>query len=246
MDNDLTSAHAMISSDLAAIKKDIGFLGLVLQASIGHHQAIAKSTQHVIEETRQDRVLARLWFRRMEDRRESIAPNHAKTLRWALEPPNDIGSWDDLQAWLRSGSGIYWISGKAGSGKSTLIKYLYTHRRTSTILSEWASGGRYLLCNFFFSNLGSDQQKTQEGLSRTLLYQILSVNRSLIQNAFPNMWREIQEAEPRRKGGLEVAGVAGEVSLPSLAETRYAFGIIARSTSSLGRCCFSLTASTSL
>jgi hypothetical protein len=31
--------------------------------------------------------------------------------------------WDDFGEWLRSGSSVYWISGKPGSGKTTLVKY---------------------------------------------------------------------------------------------------------------------------
>lgn len=32
---------------------------------------------------------------------------------------------DSIAEWLESGSGVYWISGKAGSGKSTLMKHLF-------------------------------------------------------------------------------------------------------------------------
>jgi chromosomal replication initiation ATPase DnaA len=40
--------------------------------------------------------------------------------------------------WLSSGVGIFHISGKLGSGKSTLMKYLFNHPRTETELSKWA------------------------------------------------------------------------------------------------------------
>ncbi|KAH6887618.1 prion-inhibition and propagation-domain-containing protein [Thelonectria olida] len=236
INENFSSTHSMISDDLAAIKKDIGRLKIVLEASVGHHQAIAGSTQQALDKTRQDRILQRLWFRKIDDRSESITPNHEKTLRWALKPPNDADSWDDLPAWLRSGSGIYWVSGKAGSGKSTLMKYLRTRQRTKAILSEWANGGRVLMCHFFFSNLGSDEQKTQEGLSRTLLYQILARNRSLVQDALPNMWKEILDSELLgRRGDL---GSTQDVGLPSAVETRRAFEVIAESAATIGRICF--------
>lgn len=41
-------------------------------------------------------------------------------------------------AWLRDGDGIFYISGKLGSGKSTLMKYLSDHTRTKEHLREWA------------------------------------------------------------------------------------------------------------
>ncbi|KAH7176930.1 prion-inhibition and propagation-domain-containing protein [Dactylonectria macrodidyma] len=235
-DDDFNSAHSMIRDDLAAIKKDIKRLKIVLEASFDRHQAIAESTQHVLDKTRQDRILQVLWFRKIEDRAESITQNHKKTLRWALKPPDDAASWDDLPAWLRHGTGIYWISGKAGSGKSTLTKYLRFHQSTKSLLSEWANGGHLLICHFFFSNLGSDEQKTQEGLSRTLLYQILARNPSLMQEALPNMWKEILESECRESRGD--IGAPQSIELPSAAETRRAFEVITGSTAKIGRLCF--------
>ena len=49
-----------------------------------------------------------------------------------------------LQNWLSSGTGVFHISGKAGSGKSTLMKLLCTHRRTHELLRSWA-GDRKLI-----------------------------------------------------------------------------------------------------
>ncbi len=34
-----------------------------------------------------------------------------------------------LWTWLRSGNNVFHISGKAGSGKSTLMKFLANHKR---------------------------------------------------------------------------------------------------------------------
>ena len=40
--------------------------------------------------------------------------------------------------WLSSGNGIFHVSGKPGSGKSTLMKFLYDHPRTKEELEKWA------------------------------------------------------------------------------------------------------------
>ncbi|KAG8158623.1 hypothetical protein KVR01_011745 [Diaporthe batatas] len=45
---------------------------------------------------------------------------------------------DDFIAWLEHDHGIFHISGKPGSGKSTLMKYLYKHNRTMNHLRTWA------------------------------------------------------------------------------------------------------------
>jgi predicted ribosome quality control (RQC) complex YloA/Tae2 family protein len=47
-----------------------------------------------------------------------------------------------LLNWISSGARIFHISGKLGSGKSTLMKYLCDHDRTKSLLKEWA--GKFL------------------------------------------------------------------------------------------------------
>jgi hypothetical protein len=41
-------------------------------------------------------------------------------------------------SWLSSGEGIFHISGKLGSGKSTLMKFLCEHKHTKVELQKWA------------------------------------------------------------------------------------------------------------
>jgi hypothetical protein len=43
-----------------------------------------------------------------------------------------------LRTWLAEGNGIFHISGKLGSGKSTLMKYLCDSDRTVNLLKQWA------------------------------------------------------------------------------------------------------------
>ncbi|CZR56191.1 uncharacterized protein PAC_06079 [Phialocephala subalpina] len=71
------------------------------------------------QEECEETILDLLAFRGMDERYEDIAEAHAQTFRWIYESP-EPGFTD----WLRSGQEIYWISGKAGCGKSTLMKYL--------------------------------------------------------------------------------------------------------------------------
>jgi hypothetical protein len=47
-----------------------------------------------------------------------------------------------LLNWISLGARIFHISGKLGSGKSTLMKYLCDHDRTKSLLKEWA--GKFL------------------------------------------------------------------------------------------------------
>lgn len=133
MDDDY--ARVMTDQDVNTIR-DLRKLKILREASSGCQKAIVDSTEHAIRERCKDRILTKLWFRRIDDRRENITTAHSNTLQWALYPKGEDFPWHDLSAWLRSGSGIYWISGKAGSGKSTLMKHLYLENRVRDLLSH--------------------------------------------------------------------------------------------------------------
>jgi hypothetical protein len=65
-------------------------------------------------------ALQALRFKSMTYRHETIAEAHCRTFEWIFQDRDIEGnSWSKFSEWLESGSGIYWIKGKAGSGKST-------------------------------------------------------------------------------------------------------------------------------
>lgn len=220
--------NRMMDDEDVRYVKGLPKLNMLLDASRGSQNSIAESAQQAITKTLGDRILATLWFRRIDERRESISEAHFQTLQWVFEPPTLDYPWDDLVEWLSHGTGIYWVSGKAGSGKSTLMKHIYSTQRTHDLLKEWAGEEPIHVGHFFFMTLGTADQKTQEGLARTLLYQILSFNPSLIPEALPNMWRELYNNMHKDECAIE---------LPSLAEIKYAFRIISNSTERLGKVC---------
>ena len=95
-------------------------------------------------------------------------------------PHTQAPLWHDFAWWLKSGHGVYWVNGKAGSGKSTLMNHICCHKRRRELLQEWSSDRRLLTPSFFFWNSGSRQQKTIDGLLRSLIYQMLNECRQLI------------------------------------------------------------------
>ncbi|KAK6202112.1 hypothetical protein LQW54_009070 [Pestalotiopsis sp. IQ-011] len=135
----------------------------------------------------QDMARGSLYYRHYSDRYDSVNPAHASTFHWVLEDNPDLGhQWPSLVIWLESG--CYWISGKAGSGKSTLMKYLLSDKRTKTALRKWSGGSsETTMASFFFWNLGTSMQKTQDGLLRSLLYDILCQNPGLIPSVMPEL-----------------------------------------------------------
>lgn len=69
-------------------------------------------------------ILESLRFQTMDDRSEEIELAHQKTFGWVFAAPEQGKPWADFPEWLSLGTGIYWINGKAASGKSTLMKYV--------------------------------------------------------------------------------------------------------------------------
>ncbi|KAF5710495.1 cytochrome c oxidase subunit 4 mitochondrial, partial [Fusarium mundagurra] len=102
-----------------------------------------------------------------------------------------------FNSWLSCfrGGNLFHISGKAGSGKSTLMKFLYNHKHTRARLEEWASPCKLVLAHFYFwIASGDDLQKSLQGLYRSLLFQVLSNNPDLIPLIFPLQWDQVKGA----------------------------------------------------
>jgi hypothetical protein len=74
----------------------------------------------------------------MTDRYKSVTEPFHKTLNWIFHDASAQLPWDCFTDWLDRGSGVYWVNGKAGSGKSTLMRYLYDDPRMKQHLTSWA------------------------------------------------------------------------------------------------------------
>ncbi|KAK4208494.1 NACHT domain-containing protein [Rhypophila decipiens] len=120
--------------------------------------------------------LGSLQFSTMRERKSRVSEAHDKTFRWIFDK-NIPGPWDSFNTWLKSEEQVYWISGKPGSGKSTLMKYLVDHDKTENILQEWDPTVSIL--SFFLWNSGDKLQKSVQGLLCALLSQILQPDEDL-------------------------------------------------------------------
>jgi DNA replication protein DnaC len=103
-----------------------------------------------------DTILAWLYFPQVHERRSQIHPAHAKTFSWIFYvenlPRDDAQS--NFKQWLEdrhASQNIFWISGKPGSGKSTLMRYLWESPQTRAALSSWSEskpGDLFLLAGW--------------------------------------------------------------------------------------------------
>jgi hypothetical protein len=132
-------------------------------------------------------VLGHLVSARMHDRHEEVAEAFGKTFEWVYQEPNTDRPWSNFTTWLRENNGVYWINGKAGSGKSTLMRFLFDNQRTRDELQVWGGNTSIAIAGFFFWNSGITEQRCVGGL-RSLLFQILRGRQHLIQRALPELW----------------------------------------------------------
>lgn len=133
-------------------------------------------------------ILGSLSFATLMDRRESVERAHVSTFQWIHKDSQTELPWASFVDWLRYGMGIYWINGKVGSGKSTLMRYVYESEATWLELGTWAGGSPREVYGFFFWNSGDEDQKSQRGLLRSLLFEILQRHRYLMPEVMPNIW----------------------------------------------------------
>jgi hypothetical protein len=74
------------------------------------------------------RILDTLRFPTITAREEQIQEAYPATYEWIFK---DLSAgpqpWNPFADWLRIGSGVYWMNGKAASGKSTLMRYVSHH-----------------------------------------------------------------------------------------------------------------------
>jgi ankyrin repeat protein len=108
-------------------------------------------------------ILQSLKFDEMSDRFSAINPASAKTCHWLVER-EEYRAWHDT-AKSSDHNGFLWIKGKPGAGKSTLMKWAFTH-------AQKFCGDDKLIC-FFFNARGEGLERSTEGMYRSLLAQLL-------------------------------------------------------------------------
>ncbi|KAH7113285.1 hypothetical protein B0J11DRAFT_497589, partial [Dendryphion nanum] len=137
-----------------------------------------------IKLAKEQRILSSLPYKYMRAREARITDAFAETFEWIYSPHSNIG----FVNWLENPDGIFWIAGKPGSGKSTLMKYLCGHPKTIEGLQKWSGNARLVTAHFFFWSIGTYMQKSQEGLLRSLLFEMFRQCPEMMPDACPDLW----------------------------------------------------------
>ncbi|KAH7165296.1 hypothetical protein EDB81DRAFT_641211, partial [Dactylonectria macrodidyma] len=124
-------------------------------------------------------IIKSLGFRGLYRRQGAIPDAYDKAFEWIFQA---------LSRAALTSTDIYWITGKLGAGKSTLMKFLIEHRAVREHLEHWSSNKQLVFVSFYFWNAGSEMQRTQEGLLRTILGQVLTQIPSIVSPVCPRRW----------------------------------------------------------
>ncbi|PSK60658.1 hypothetical protein B9Z65_808 [Elsinoe australis] len=117
-----------------------------------------------------------LSFTQQGSREATIRTALTETCKWMLQR-------DDYTSWLQPNDDeddhkLLWIKGKPATGKSTLMKFLFQHikttRKDATVIG------------FFFNARGEILEKSVEGMYRSLLHQLLELRPS-VANTFESI-----------------------------------------------------------
>ncbi|KAI8630989.1 hypothetical protein F5Y19DRAFT_463797 [Xylariaceae sp. FL1651] len=175
---------------IKAARRDLQDETTTKAVHIDFSASLSAGAQYERDEYSKRRLLRSLAFPDLKDRYDGIAVAHRRTFDWIFhenELPEEDGL-NNFSTWLVSNKPLYWITGKPGSGKSTLMKYLSADERLQRRLNVWGAGKPLCTGRFFFWNSGTPLQMSKVGLLRSLLYQILSNYPDLIPRIFPDRW----------------------------------------------------------
>ena len=198
--NEISKEHTQMQLEsvhhIEQLKADINSCSVRQGNDSSRTQTLIQKLEELREEAHrvanEERVLKTLEFDERKRRFNEIHKAYTQTFDWILQDSVDPNvPRTGFKDWLRSRSGIYWISGKAGSGKSTLMKFLIDNQSVSHYLHDWAGPNvKPVLISWFFWAAGSPMQRSKEGLFQALLFQILRQCPELIPYVCESRWQE--------------------------------------------------------
>ncbi|UQC90065.1 uncharacterized protein CLUP02_15596 [Colletotrichum lupini] len=182
---------------LAKLSEDVGMLIKSTAPLTNELEELATNLKKLAEQVKHQgkirEILKSLRFPEMIERRIEIPKAYGDTFEWIFEESADV----NFASWLQSSRGIFWVTGKPGSGKSTLMKLISGHEHTAALARAWADEKKLIVASHFFWGIRSGLQSSQEGLLRALLFQIMMQCPDIIHDVFPERYEgSIADLDP--------------------------------------------------
>ncbi|KAF4474505.1 hypothetical protein CGGC5_v017153 [Colletotrichum fructicola Nara gc5] len=146
---------------------------------------------------RREQLLASLDFPQIDARKITIGATYAKTCRWLLQYPDYL---DWLNPEMQSQNhGFFWMRGKAGAGKSTMMKFLFMETKRKCKKPNMATA------SFFFNTRGDYLARSITGMYRSLLLQLFKT--------FPDLQSVLDDSDivPRSQQGCPDLNILKEL-----------------------------------
>ncbi|KAK1481707.1 hypothetical protein CTAM01_13867 [Colletotrichum tamarilloi] len=120
---------------------------------------------------------------------EELVDHHRIALEKQLleETQNREAMSQSLHSFLADEGEVFFVCGKAGSGKSTLMKFLSHHSSVRETLVDCASKRKLVIVNTFFWSSGDPLQKSLEGFYRAVLFHTLRQCPELLETVIPTL-----------------------------------------------------------
>jgi hypothetical protein len=187
-----SSSQSLVHGDVNEVIKVLGSLSRQHSTSSNIEEEDSDSEEGQLREALAcDLVTDSLNFASREHRHNDVEIAHEETFAWLFKPPKADMLWDSFEDWLQLGSGIYWVKGKAASGKSTLMKYILSQNKYKDHIHIWAGDAKLISASFYFYHLGTQIQRSQAGLLRSLLYRIFRKHKELIPVVLPDLYNTL-------------------------------------------------------
>ncbi|KAF5564264.1 hypothetical protein FNAPI_2257 [Fusarium napiforme] len=136
-------------------------------------QRLLRIDQETREAIYQEHILESLMFDETQHRFEAVHSAHEDTFRWIYETTESTEEDGGLPH-------------EKNARKEVL-------KKTEDVLGQWAGAKKLVLTSFFFWRSGSKTQKSLEGLSRSILHDVLQERPDLIPEVFPGQWSQMKQ-----------------------------------------------------
>ncbi|KAH8885834.1 hypothetical protein GQ53DRAFT_876663 [Thozetella sp. PMI_491] len=194
---------------LGPLQDELGTVLDGIQSSLQNLQSMAAALPY------ETMILKRLYFSSIYNREDRVLKNTRSTFQWMTEGDHSQFEASDafqetFEQWRETvfrkdkreraeaskcfvdflkyrQNGLFFICGKPGAGKSTMMKFLAAEEnsRVRTMLRDWAGKEELVVVSVYFSRSTDELQMSLEGFYRSILFRMLKTCPALIWKVFP-------------------------------------------------------------
>lgn len=200
MEESIEKIHSVVtgtdrSADLESLTEQISTLSLnykdlsvVIDKLLSNSPELRQLASLSEIYSKADNILQTIDYEQRSARHDSIPEAYTTTFQWVFDKQSLLNN--HLLKWLEKGNEIFWITGKPGAGKSTLIKFVADSPETKTGLRKWAGKSKPVISCHYFWSTGMPIQRSRDDLLRFLLFDIFCEAPELFPETCPRRWNK--------------------------------------------------------